>query len=151
LTGASKDLWSLGQPIYGLSAAANMTGPRALENEKHTLLGLPPVSPHETSLSKTESLSAPDWKDKDQTQAVAWFLELRAAIKIIVYRLMSNIQEAQQIFRETGATRYVDYKKLAEAFNDLWLGWTSFVDENEMTSDFLEVALDFLNLTPIIR
>ncbi|KAH8702295.1 hypothetical protein BGW36DRAFT_356422 [Talaromyces proteolyticus] len=123
--------------------------------EKHTLVVLPPASPSETSPSKpvrpieAQSLRAPEWKDQDQ--AVIWFLELRSVVKSIIYRVISKIQEARGIFEETGATSCFDYTELHEALSDLWFGWKSFINESEMTSDFLEVALDFCNLKEIIR
>ena len=100
---------------------------------------LPPAIPSlDSSPNKPlviEDLSAPEWSDWDE--AVTWFLQLRAAVKSIVYRFVTILQEAREIFERNGATHFSDYLKLGSALEKLWSDWKCFITQNGMTTDFL--------------
>ncbi|OXV05265.1 hypothetical protein Egran_06966 [Elaphomyces granulatus] len=114
-----------------------------------------PATPSETSPSKaiarleTKFLNAPGWSNKQK--AVKWFLQLRRALKSIVYRFLLQIQEARAIFEESDATGYLDYTRLGWALSDLWHGWKVFISQNTMTSELLANALNFCDLPSAIK
>jgi hypothetical protein len=100
---------------------------------------LPPAMPSlDSSPNKPlviEDLSAPEWSDWDE--AVAWFVQLRAAVKSIVYRFVTILQEAREIFERNDATHFSNYLKLGSALEKLWSDWKCFITQNGMTTDFL--------------
>lgn len=129
--------------------------PNQTRQHERAMVLLPPATPSETTPSKpilareAESIIAPQWGNKQE--AVEWFLQLRRALKSIVYRFLINVQEARNIFEENDATSYLDYAKLAWALSDLWHGWKVFITENTMTTDFLADALAFCDFTSVIK
>lgn len=110
-------------------------------NKELDLVRLPSATPSQSTPSKQlpekeiESLTAPEWDDLGE--AVAWFCQLRAAVKSIVYRFLNETKAAMEIYTRNHSEYYVCYGKMDDALKELWKGWKRFISENVMTKDFL--------------
>jgi hypothetical protein len=107
-------------------------------NKELDLVLLPSATPSQSKQlpeKEIESLTAPEWDDLGE--AVAWFCQLRAAVKSIVYRFLNQIKAAMEIYTRNHSEYYACYDKMDDALKELWKGWKRFISENVMTKDFL--------------
>lgn len=117
-------------------------------------LCLPPGTPSDTSPSKpipdieAITLTVPAWRNTNE--ALEWFENLRKVLKSVTYRYGAIIQQAIQIFEDTGATTYRDHEIIQNHLIDLWKIWRQFTMANTITPEFLRTSAIYFDFGSII-
>jgi hypothetical protein len=93
-----------------------------------------------------EGIILPPWSGSVPEK---WLLQLRQAIKGVVYRFTIQVHEAMKIFEESNKTFYLNYQGLEQGLRKLWSSWRAFSRCKDIDEEVLEsspIYFDFDNL-----
>jgi hypothetical protein len=95
------------------------------------------------------TLEVPAWRNSDE--AVSFFLQVRKALRVIMYTYCKCLREAMQIFEECNATHYKSYSELKGKLCEYWAEWKRFSRERNITVNFLQTSVIYLNFDGNLR
>jgi hypothetical protein len=106
-------------------------------------------SPSNLSDLSIETLTAPEWKNEDD--AIAFFLQVRNALKAIVYKYCTTLKEGKQVFEKQHAEHYKNYAGLEMRLTLWWHKWKQFCGQRHITAAFLKTSAIYFDFESDLR